>query len=428
MEKLYQIFLKSSGVSTDTRTISSNKLFFALKGDTFDANTMVAQAFERGAMHVVTTNKDFLDNPNATVVDDTLTTLQQLAAYHRSQLKIPVIGITGTNGKTTTKELIAAVLRKRYAVTASKGNLNNHIGVPLSLLSVGNDTEIAVIEMGASHRGEIKLLASLAKPTAGLITNVGIAHIEGFGSFDGVKATKAELYDQLESTGSTVFINIGNEHLCQMLGDYPNRITYSAHSAADVYGEAIEHAEMLAFRWHAKGGDWHTVSTNMTGNYNIENMLAAIAVGRHFGVDDEKICEAIAEYKPTNSRSQVIQTDRNRVIMDAYNANPSSMAAALDNFLSMADDNKTLILGAMRELGVEQDNQHHEVLSRIARSGINSVYLIGKEYQKFSNEFPDYHYYNTADEAGEDVSALSGRYIMVKGSNSNHLERLKDIL
>lgn len=429
IEKLYEAYLASKGISTDTRTIEEGTMFVALKGENFDANTMVAQAFEKGANHVLTTDSAYQNNPRATVVPDTLIALQQLASYHRDQLDIPVIGITGTNGKTTTKELVSAVLRMKYNVYNTKGNLNNHIGVPLSLLSIGNEHDIAVIEMGASHPGEIRDLAAIVKPTAGLITNVGIAHIQGFGSFDGVKKTKGELYSQLKSTNGTVFINATNEHLVDMLGDYEHTISYGTDmEQCLVDGHVVEMSETLNFEWRYNDGNYKTVKTHLTGAYNLENALAAATVGCFYGVPEADICEAISNYQPSNNRSQIVVTSRNRLVLDAYNANPSSMNASIDNFASLPGENKTLVLGAMRELGTEQDAQHLAIMEKIEKLGFTSVYLIGDEFKKFDTRYPNYKIVSTAEELFDDMHQLSERYILIKGSRSNKLEVLTDKL
>lgn len=429
IEKLYEIFCQSTGVSTDTRTIAQGSLFVALKGENFDANTMVAQALEKGAMHIVTTDKSYSGDSRATVVDDTLLALQQLAAYHREQLALPIVGITGTNGKTTTKELVSAVLRKKYQTYSTKGNLNNHIGVPLSLLSITSEHDIAVIEMGASHPGEIKDLASIVKPTVGLITNVGIAHIQGFGSFDGVKKTKGELYSQLKSTNGTIFINATNDNLVGMLGDYEHTISYGTDmEQCLVDGHVVEMSETLNFEWRYNDGQYRTVKTNLTGAYNLENALAAVAVGCYFGVSEADICEAITEYTPTNSRSQIVQTGRNRLVLDAYNANPSSMNVSIDNFVSLPGEGKTLVLGAMRELGEEQDKQHKAIMDKIQKLGFKHVYLVGDEFKKFSSDYPDYKIVSQASELLDEMSTLSGRYLLIKGSRSNKLEILVEKL
>lgn len=429
MEQLYQTFRHCNGISTDTRNITQGSLFVALKGANFDANTMVDKALSAGAAHVITSNTDFAADPRVTIVSDTLSTLQQLAAYHRKQLDIPIIGITGTNGKTTTKELIAAVLRTKYNVYATLGNHNNHIGVPLSLLSITDDCDIAVIEMGANHPGEIRDLVTLVRPTAGLITNVGIAHIEGFGSFDGVKRTKAELYDQLKADRATVFINATNANLIDMLGDYDRCISYGTDAdTCFVDGHITNPAETLCFEWRHSNAAYRSVETHLTGAYNLENALAAAAVGTFFDVAEASICEAISQYQPTNSRSQIVVTQRNRVIMDAYNANPSSMTASVDNFAALPGNDKTLILGAMRELGTESHDRHAALLQRIDELGFTDVYLIGEEFSEFHSQYAAYHYYSNVEQAISDVRQLTSRYVLVKGSNSTKLGSLQEHL
>lgn len=425
IEELYEAFRRSTGVSTDTRTISAGSLFIALRGANFDANTMVGRALELGAACVVTTDKSFAGDPRAYVTDDTLATLQDLARERRRHLKIPVIGITGTNGKTTTKELTTAVLSKKFKTVATKGNLNNHIGVPLTVLSIPDEAEMAVVEMGASHPGEIAALVTISQPTAGLVTNVGIGHIEGFGSFEGVKRTKAELYDYLRRTGGTVFIDPKNKDLAQMLGEYGNTIPYLDGGIVD------EAAETLDMRWAAEDGSgerWRHVTTHLLGKYNLPNALAAITVGRHFGVSDNDAAEAIGQYEPTNGRSQIVQTRRNRLVVDAYNANPTSMGAALDNFAAHKAEHKCVILGAMRELGPLQDEQHAKVLERLKAMSLDQAILIGPEFAKFAKDYPEFSFFNATPEAAEAAKAMSGKYVLIKGSNSNKLSQLVELL
>lgn len=421
ISELYEAFRHSAGVSTDTRTIAPGSLFVALRGANFDANTMVGHALELGAAYVVTTDKSFANDPRAYVTDDTLTALQELARERRRHLTIPVIGITGTNGKTTTKELTTAVLSKKFKTVATKGNLNNHIGVPLTILSIPDDAEMAVVEMGASHPGEIAALVTISQPTAGLVTNVGIGHIEGFGSFEGVKRTKAELYDYLRRTGGTVFIDPDNKDLAQMLGEYANTVPYVQGCVEDGA------AETLDMRWSA-GGDWHHVTTHLLGKYNLPNALAAATVGHHFGVADSDVTEAIGQYEPTNGRSQIVQTSRNRLVVDAYNANPTSMGAALDNFASHETGHKCVILGAMRELGPLQDEQHVKVLEKLKTMNLDQAILIGPEFCKFEKDYPGFAFYNATPDAAQAVRALSGKYILIKGSNSNKLSQLVPML
>lgn len=424
MERLYNIFKDSSGISTDTRTITQGTFFIALKGENFDANNMVDEALNKGAFHVVTTNKKYASLDNVTVVDDTLTTLQQLAAYHRTALGTTIVGITGTNGKTTTKELIATVLSKKYKTYATQGNLNNHIGVPLSLLNITKEHDIAVIEMGANHPGEIATLAALVKPNSGLITNVGMAHIEGFGSFEGVKKTKAELYSQIKKDDGTIFINTSNPYLTELLGDYDKCFSYATDSISGIIdGHVTEKGETLNLEWNYNNGQYFNVNTQITGAYNLENVLAAVAVGCFYNVSNNDICEAISLYKPTNSRSQIVITGRNRIIMDAYNANPSSMNASLDNFNSLDYANKVVILGAMRELGIEQHNQHNSIIEKLDKMNLDKVFLVGKEWSEFKTQYPKFTYVEDALMIKEDVEALSKKNILIKGSRSNKLER-----
>lgn len=429
MEQLYSNFLSCSGISTDTRTIKSGTFFVALKGENFDANTMIDEAINKGATHVLTSNADYANLDNVTVVDDTLLTLQQLAAFHRKQLNIPIIGITGTNGKTTTKELIAAVLRTKYNTYATQGNLNNHIGVPLSLLNINSNHDIAVIEMGANHPGEIETLAAIVEPNAGLITNVGMAHIEGFESFEGVKATKAELYNQLKNTNGTIFINATNTHLIEMLGEYDKCFSYGTDDTECIVdGHLTEMNETLSFEWRYNNSHYKSVNTQITGAYNLENALAAVAIGCFYNVEANDICEAISLYTPTNSRSQIMNTKRNRIIMDAYNANPSSMNASLDNFNSLPKSNKVVILGAMRELGNEQQPQHRAIMNKLSTMGLDKVLLIGKEWLDFASDFPTFDYYDDANDLSQVLLSLSDKYILIKGSRSNKLERTTEWL
>ena len=421
IEEIYAAYRESAGVSTDTRTIGEGSMFVALKGERFDANVMVGEALARGAKYVVTSNKDYEGESRAFVVEDTLTTLQELAAYHRDQLDIPVVGITGSNGKTTTKELVTAVLGAKYRVVATKGNLNNHIGVPLTLLSIGSDAEVAVVEMGASHPGEIAELAAIAKPTMGLVTNVGIAHIEGFGSFEGVKQTKAALYKQIMAMGGVAIYDSENEDIVDMIGEYENIVPYVA--AKVIEGEE----ETMEMEW-ADASEVHYVKTQLCGDYNVKNAQAAITVGRLLGVDADKIDKAIEDYVPTNGRSQVLETGRNHLIVDAYNANPSSMAAALDNFEHRRGEHKCVILGAMRELGVEEVPQHLRVMERLAGMGLDEVILIGEEYGKHREKYPAFKYFGTTVDSVETVKGLTGKYILLKGSNSNKLSQLTEYL
>ncbi len=420
ISQIYEAFKKSTGISTDTRTVTKGNMFIALKGDNFDANNMVADALDKGAAYVVTSNENFKDDRRAFIVPDTLLALQHLATTHRDSLNIPVIGITGTNGKTTTKELITAVLSRKFKTFATKGNLNNQIGVPLTILSIPPDAEIAVVEMGASHPNDIKELVDIAHPTTGLITNVGIAHLQGFGSFDGVKRTKGELYDYLRQNDGLIFINANDPDLIDLLGNYHKFHTY-------VSGVPVGNDELLTVRFRLDDIDYD-IHTQLTGKYNTTNVRAAVTVGSFFHVLVSDICAAIEAYKPTNSRSQIVQTQRNRLILDAYNANPSSMNASLDNFQTINAKNKVVILGAMRELGNEQDPQHAAILDRLEQMHLDDAILIGEEFAKFQDAHPAFSFFLSAQEALPKAQQLSGKYILVKGSNSNHLSSLADKL
>lgn len=429
MEHLYSIFGRSTGICTDTRNIRPGSLFFALKGERFDANAFVAEALSGGAMHVVCSNPDFASDPRCTIVPDTTAALQQLAAYHRDRLSIPVVGITGTNGKTTTKELVAAVLSKKFRTFATAGNLNNQIGVPLSVLSVDSSYDIAVIEMGASHPGDIAELVAIAKPSHGLITNVGKAHIQGFGSFEGVMQTKAELYDYVRRTSGTIFLNADNDNLVRMLGDYPQRVCYGTSDARHclVSGRIGCQSDFMQMLWKTEAdADYCIVTTQITGSYNLENALAAATVGTFFGADADDICQALSEYRPTNSRSQIVETSRNTLLLDAYNANPSSMNASLDNFASLARSGKMAILGAMRELGAISSEEHRQILEKLRHSGICDAWLVGPEFAEHAAQFPEFHFFDTTEDLVKQLSDndFRHRFVLIKGSRSNRLEQL----
>lgn len=377
IKELYEVYKAHPVVTTDSRNCPKGSIFFALKGETFDGNKFAVAAIEKGCAYAVVDDKT-IEHPQTILVDNVLDALQQLARYHREQLDIPFVGITGTNGKTTTKELVATVLSKKYRVHYTQGNFNNHIGVPLTLLSIKPDCEIAVVEMGANHPGEIKTLANIALPTCGLITNVGKAHLEGFGSLEGVINTKKELYDNLAARGGHVFVNAANPLLMNVL-NAESYTTYSSNPdvVADVNGRLVRCAPYVEFEW-AK----FQLSTHFVGAYNLDNMLAAITVGLHFGVDEKDICDAISNYVPANNRSQLTKTERNTLIVDAYNANPTSMMAAIDNFDLMEGENKVAILGDMLELGEQSEVEHQNIVRRLMESKIEKIILVGKEFSK----------------------------------------------
>ena len=416
---LYTIFLASNGVNTDTRTLQPGQLFVALKGETFDGNAYAAKALEAGAAYAVVNDYVQGDDPRLLRFTDTLQALKELAACHRQHLDIPVIGLTGTNGKTTTKELIREVLATHFTVAATKGNLNNDIGVPLTVLGIGPDAEIAVVEMGANHPDDISALTWVSQPAYGLITNVGKAHLLGFGSFEGVKKAKGQLYDWLSAHDGQAFVNVDDDNLYEMAVSRPLSII--------PYGVAGEDAEILPtsaenpFLRMSIGGE--TLETKLVGAYNAANVMAALAVGRQFGVPLADGLAAIAAYTPSNNRSQMTRTDRNVVIEDAYNANPSSMAAALDNFALLTADCKIAMLGDMRELGEDSVKEHVKILKKLDDCGLTHACLVGDEFKKALEEAgtPDYvKWFATSDDLAAALAErpLTGATVLVKGSNS----------
>ncbi len=381
IEELYEIFIKYPKISTDSRKIEKDSLFFALKGDSFNGNTYAAKALENGAACSIIDEAAYQKDDRYILVEDVLLTLQKLATYHRLQLNIPIIAITGTNGKTTTKELVTSVLSKKFRVDYTKGNLNNHIGVPLTLLSMSAATQIGVVEMGANHPGEIASLCEIALPNFGLITNVGKAHLEGFGSFDGVMQTKAELYRFVERTGGEIFLNTANSHLKEMAGALKS-ISYKTQKGGEgIEGELIQSSPFMVFQVKFPKG-WLYIKTNLAGGYNLENALAAVCVGNYFGVSPLEIKEAIEAYKPSNNRSQFVKTAHNQLLMDAYNANPTSMDAALENFKAFDAPSKGVILGDMLELGEASHEEHQKIADKLTTMNLSLVLLAGKEFAK----------------------------------------------
>ena len=416
---LYTLFLASKGVNTDTRTIQPGQIFVALKGETFDGNAYAMKALEAGAAYAVVNDYAEGDDPRLLRFPDTLRTLKELAAWHRQQLEIPVIGLTGTNGKTTTKELIREVLATHFRVAATKGNLNNDIGVPLTVLGIGPEAEIAVVEMGANHPDDISALTWVSQPAYGLITNVGKAHLLGFGSFEGVKKAKGQLYDWLSEHDGQAFVNVDDDNLYEMAVSRPLSII--------PYGVAGEDAEILPtsaenpFLRMSIGGEM--LETRLVGSYNAANVMAALAVGRQFGVPLQDGLAAIAAYTPSNNRSQMTKTERNVVIEDAYNANPSSMAAALDNFALLQADCKVVLLGDMRELGEDSVKEHVKILKKLGDCGLTHACLVGEEFKKALEEAgtPDcVKWFATSDDLAAALAErpLSGATVLVKGSNS----------
>ncbi len=422
---LYDLFIHNPQITTDSRNCPKGSIFFALKGDKFDGNQYAGKALASGCVYAVIDNPDYYIGERTILVDNVLKTLQQLAHHHRKVLGLPIIGITGTNGKTTTKELLAAVLSTKFNLLYTEGNFNNHIGVPLTLLRLTHDHEMAVIEMGASHPGDIKELVDIVHPNYGIITNVGRAHLEGFGSFEGVIQTKGELYDYIRRSKGKIFIKKENEYL-QSIAKGIEQITYGNGDDAFASGQVVSCDPFLVFNWKQQG-KLHTVETHMIGSYNLDNVLAAVAVGRFFKIPAERISRAIAAYEPTNNRSQFKKTENNELIIDAYNANPSSMKVALDNFITMPVQPKAIILGDMRELGPTSDELHAEVVEQIKKGQFDKVFLCGEHFSKVGKEFSPFA---TTEAMTEELrrQPLKGYHILIKGSHSMGLEKLVDIL
>ena len=427
---LYEIYKSHPIICTDSRTCLPGSLFFALKGDNFDANAFALGALEKGAAFAVVDKEEYALDERFILVNDTLETLQELARFHRRQLGTKIIGITGTNGKTTTKELIAAVLKQKYNTHFTQGNFNNHIGVPLTLLQLKPEHEIGVIEMGANHPGEIKMLSEIALPDFGIITNVGKAHLEGFGSFEGVMKTKAELYDFIHAENRKIFLNTGNENLLEMannsgFSDRKGVLPYCLNSDIEnklATGKVISSSPLLEMQCiTSKGG--FDVKTQLIGTYNAENVLAAVSIGTFFDIPNEKIKFALESYQPQNNRSQFTQTEKNKLIIDAYNANPTSMQAAVLNFAVMEAENKTLIIGDMLELGGQSDMEHQRIVDLINENGFSDVYLVGKCFQAVKSNFIKFADVEKLKEHIQNKQ-LQNRFILIKGSHGIHLEKI----
>lgn len=429
---LYAIFRQSTGVTTDSRRCPAGSVFFALRGETFDGNAFAAQALKSGCAYAVIDNPHYCPSEGDTryfLVDDCLKALQQLARHHRRTLGTPVIGITGTNGKTTTKELMAAVLSQKYPLHYTQGNLNNSIGVPLTLLGLKPEHQLAVIEMGASHPGDIRELVEIAEPDYGLITNVGRAHLEGFGSFEGVIRTKGELFDFLRQKGeATVFVHDDNPYLKELTHGL-RTICYGTQEGLYVSGTPAGESPYLGLTWKAAGEtETHRVQTRLIGEYNLPNTLAAITVGRFFDVPADKIDLALETYTPHNNRSQLVQTADNTLIVDAYNANPTSMMAAIENFRKMRTEHeKMLILGDMRELGTDSLALHQEIVDHLEACGFENVVLVGSQFAATR------HHYLTYPDAPTLIADLrehrpTGKTILIKGSNGIRLNTVAEEL
>lgn len=423
--ELYKCFMECGKVTTDSRNCPEGSMFIALKGETFNGNAFAAQALKQGCRYAVIDESEYAGE-GTILVDNCLQALQQLANYHRRQLKTPVIGITGTNGKTTTKELISTVLSRKFNTLYTEGNFNNHIGVPLTLLRLTKEHEMAVVEMGANHPGEIKTLVHIAEPDYGIITNVGKAHLQGFGSFEGVIRTKGELYDFLrDKGGATIFIQNENPYL-NGIAEGLTCVRYGQTAGLYVSGELIRCSPFLSFRWTAEGVS-HEVNTHLIGSYNLDNMLAAAAIGRYFGVSDDDISSALASYLPHNNRSQLKETADNKLIVDAYNANPTSMMAALKNFRQVEAPHKMVILGDMKELGEASREEHQKVVDYLKECGFDRVVLVGPEFAAATHSYQTFQH---VDEVLADIRMHKpqGYYILIKGSNSMKLSQLPEYL
>lgn len=427
---LYKIFLGCTSVTTDSRNCPEGSLFIALKGDTFNGNAFAAKALETGSAYAVVDEAAYAPaaDPRYILTDNSLRTLQQLAKHHRRQLGTRIIGITGTNGKTTTKELIYAALSQAHNVLYTQGNLNNHIGVPLTLLRLRPEHNLGVVEMGASHPGDIRELVEIAEPDYGIITNVGKAHLEGFGSFEGVLKTKGELYDYMRNKrGSIVFIDYDNPYLMQ-IADGLNKVHYGVEDDLYVSGHATGNSPFLTFEWKiGRDGSRHEVQTQLIGEYNFPNALAAVTIASFFGVDPEKIDKALAEYTPQNNRSQLKKTADNTLIIDAYNANPTSMMASISNFRSMQANHKMLILGDMRELGKDSAEEHQKIVDYLEESGFEDVALVGSLFAATRHSYPTY------PDAAALIAELQqdkprGKMILIKGSNGIKLGTVAEYL
>ena len=449
MKELYELFLQHPTITTDSRDVPEGSMFFALKGDTFDGNAYAISALEKGAAYAVIDEKEYAkeSNDRLILVEDVLTTLQQLAKYHRVHLGTPIIGITGTNGKTTTKELISAVLKKKYNVLYTQGNFNNHIGVPKTLLQLTKEHDIAVIEMGANHPGEIKTLVEIVLPDFGIITNVGKAHLLGFGSFEGVIRTKGELYDFLRTIQGTAFINNDNPHLLGISNGL-KLVKYGQKDAKDllVKGELVECNPFLKFEWQTSSTltpqlstvncqlstvncQLSTVQTRLIGSYNLDNALAAACIGTFFNVPATDISAALEEYTPSNNRSQLTITQDNKLVVDAYNANPTSMRAALDNFRLIKAEHKMCILGQMGELGDVSEEEHQKVIDLLGDCGFEKVWLVGENFAKTAHP-AHYRLFANVEEVKAAIATEKpqGYLILIKGSNSNKLVQIVELL
>jgi UDP-N-acetylmuramoyl-tripeptide--D-alanyl-D-alanine ligase len=418
MEQLYEFFKETSGICTDTRNIEKDSFFVALKGANFNGNKFALNALEQGAKYAIVDESEYANNPRIFLVNNCLVFIQNLANYHRLQFDIPIIGITGSNGKTSTKELIAAVLNKKFNTLSTEGNLNNHIGVPLTLLQMNKEHELAVIEMGANKPGDIAELCEIASPTHGIITNIGKAHLEGFGDLKGVVKTKRALYSAIQEVNGTIFYNDDDDLLKSLLDTTTENISYGRKSAA-IQGELVELNPFIKMSWKSSRYTSEILQTNMIGSYNFYNFLAAICIGYHLGVPQKLISQAVSNYQSKNNRSQVMHTERNTLIIDCYNANPTSMLSALESFKEFKHKNKIAILGDMMELGDDSNLEHQKIQSFCDDNGIKTIF-IGNIFKAISKT----NAFNNVDEFIAKSPHLHEGAILLKGSRSIQLEKL----
>jgi len=422
IQEIYQLFKTSTGICTDTRQLTKGQLFFALKGGNFNGNLFAKNAIDNGALYAIIDEPITTDDNRYILVEDALHTLQELAAYHRMQIKIPVLAITGSNGKTTTKELIHKVLTKKFQTLATIGNLNNHIGVPLTLLRITEQTEIAIIEMGANHVGEINDYCQWTQPNFGLITNIGLAHLEGFGGPEGVKKGKSELYTAIKKNDGLLFLNKDDEVLTELLATYSKVFTYGTSDDAEVQGKIMNSNEkMLQLIWKE-----NTIQTNLSGNYNFMNIMSAIAIGVYFKVDDLDIVDAIESYLPDNNRSQIKKIGNNTFILDAYNANPSSLKLAIENFAQLSTPSKKMIIiGEMKEMGTYSKEMHRDLITLIRKFNFDQIVLVGNEFRGLLEEQEGLYFENSGDaKAWWQQAAINNYTILMKGSRGIALEKI----
>ncbi|WP_269226394.1 UDP-N-acetylmuramoyl-tripeptide--D-alanyl-D-alanine ligase [Flavobacterium eburneipallidum] len=425
ISQLHKLFLECDSVSIDTRKIQAKSMFVAIKGENFDANTFAKEALEKGASYVVIDNEDYFIDQRTVLVKNSLAALQELAKFHRQYLKLPIIALTGSNGKTTTKELINVVLSKKYNTKATVGNLNNHIGVPLTLLSFDNSTEVGIVEMGANHKKEIEFLCEIAQPDYGYITNFGKAHLEGFGGVEGVIIGKSEMYDYLAQNNKSAFINLEDSIQVEKTKNF-NTYSFGLNKKyADVSIHSITANPFVEIRLANL-----SIKTHLIGLYNANNINAALSIGKFFEVDDNAIKEALESYIPENNRSQLLTKETNQIILDAYNANPSSMAVAIENFLQLDNANKIMILGDMFELGEESQQEHQAIVDSLLNQESVSCYFIGKEFYASQKDKNNFHFYETFESFSNHLKEvkIENSYILIKGSRGMALERTLNFL